>query len=66
MILSDVYQVLEGETKIVKGDEFALASIADKHVWGPCDSFVGRRVIDVAQNGRIIFRRRIAQDEVSV
>lgn len=65
MILSDVYQVLEPDDKIAKGDEFQLASIADKHIWGPCDSFVGRRVGDVSQRGRIVFRRRIAQDEVS-
>lgn len=66
MLLKDVYQVIEGETKLVPGDEFALASIADKHIWAPCSSFLGRRVCDVSPNGRIIFRRLIAQDEAAV
>lgn len=66
MILSDVYQVLESDDKLAKGDEFALASIADKHIWGPCDRFVGKRVGDVSERGKIIFRRLIARDEASV
>ena len=66
MLLRDVYQILEPDTKILAGDEFSLASIADQHVWGPCDSFVGKRVCDVSQRGRIIFRRRIARDEAAV
>lgn len=65
MLLSDVYQILEPDDKIAKGDEFQLLSIADEHIWGPCVSFVGRRVHDVHDNGRIIFRRRIAQDQIS-
>lgn len=66
MILADVYQVLTDNDRVARGDEFALASIADKHIWGPCESFVGRRVCDVADNGKIVFRRRIAQDSASV
>lgn len=65
MLLSDVYQILEPDDKIAKGDEFALLSIADKHIWGPCDRFVGRRVKDVHDRGRIVFRRRIAQDQLA-
>lgn len=66
MILADVYQVLTGNDKIAKGDDFALASIAAEHVWGPCVSFVGYFVREVSQGDRIIFRRRIARDEVQV
>jgi hypothetical protein len=64
MLLKDVFQVLEDDVRLAKGDEFALSGIADQHIWGPCESFVGHLVRDVSQRGRIIFRRRIARDEV--
>ena len=66
MILHDVYQVLTDDDKLVHGDQFAIASIAATHIWGPCDSFLGKYVRDVSQRGRIIFRRPIAKDEAAV
>ncbi len=66
MLLADVYQVLNPDDRVALGDEFSLASQAAEHIWGPCDSFVGHLVREVAQGGRIVFRRRIARDEVQV
>ncbi len=64
MLLADVYQVLNPDDRVALGDEFSLASQAAEHIWGPCDSFVGHRVSEVSQQGRIIFRRKIARDQV--
>lgn len=67
MQLADVYQVLDQpDTRIARGDEFTLASLAAEHIWAPCDSFVGKRIgeLDKASRATLIFRRRIARDEL--
>lgn len=65
MLLSDIYQLLKEDDKIIRGDQWTLASIAAEHIWAPCESFIGRRVGDVHDSGRIVFRRCIAKDAVS-
>ena len=64
MLLADVYQVLVDDDRIAWGDEFSLASQAAEHVWGPCESFAGMRVSDVRRWHDIVFRSRIARDEM--
>ena len=66
MIISDVYQILSDDDRLQPGDQWTLASMAGAHVWAPCDSFVGRRVGDVSDRGKILFRRCIAKDEAAV
>ena len=64
MILSDVYQLLKEDDRVVATDQWTLASLSAEHLWAPCDSFVGRLVGDIHDRGRILFRRCIAKDEV--
>lgn len=60
MHLKYVYRTLNNEERIVFGDEWTLASLLNSNldVWAPCDSFLGRRAEELADRGRIIFRRR--------
>ncbi len=61
MHLSYVYRTLESSELIVARDEWTLRSLFDSHppgatIWGPCSSFVGKRVHELERN-RLVFRR---------
>lgn len=66
MLIQDVYQILTNDDKINPGDEFTLTGLLHLHIWGKCDTFVGRRIsdLDPASRASLVFRRWIARDEL--
>lgn len=60
MLIADVYQILTGDAKVIRGDQWKLEGQNDD-CWAPCDSFVGHRV-DELKRARVDVRRLICHE----
>ncbi len=62
--LSDLYRTLDPDERIIAGDQFKMAGLADS-CWAPVEAFVGHRVREfVDRAGRIEFRRLVVSSVV--
>lgn len=60
MHIVDTYRTLGDSELICAGDEWTMSSLFDSkdRLWAPCESFVGHRVREIAQTGRLLLRRK--------
>lgn len=62
---AELWRFLGPEEMIIQGDQWTLRTLFNSKFhgpWGPCDSTLGRRVREVSDSDRIIFRRHISTE----
>ena len=64
MTAAPVYRELKPLDKVLNGDEFTWAALADGRApdeveWYPCETFVGSTVERLTKHANIKFRRRV-------
>lgn len=60
--LAKVYRLLTDEERIIAGDEFTMRAILNPDCWGAVDKFIGMRVRNASDRGKILFRRLESND----